>query len=88
MNTQTLMMVKKLIQERMRRRTSEQSEQVEENLIDAVCLDCINFRLTLEAQRAVLMKAAEIAPEVTDEFLRLVEDELTEQPEQNDDHEA
>lgn len=82
MNIQTLMMVKKLLQERMRKRTSE---QLEDNLVDAVCLDCINFRLTLEMQRRALMKAAEEAPEVTDEFLRLVEDELTEQDDEQED---
>ena len=82
MNIQTLMTVKKLLQERMRKRTSE---QLEDNLVDAVCLDCINFRLTLEMQRRALMKAAEEAPEVADEFLRLVEDELTEQDDEQED---
>lgn len=82
MNIQTLMTVKKLLQERMRKRTSE---QLEDNLVDAVCLDCINFRLTLEMQRRALMKAAEEAPEVTDEFLRLVEDELTEKDDEQED---
>lgn len=85
MNIQTLMTVKKILQERMRKRTAEQSEQIEDNLVDAVCLDCINFRLTLEMQRRALMKAAEEAPEVTDEFLRLVEDELTEQDDEQED---
>ena len=79
MNIQTLMTVKKILQERMRKRAAEQAGQIEEDLIDAVCLDCINFRLTLEMQRRALMKAAEEAPEVTDEFLRLVEEELMEQ---------
>lgn len=82
MNIQTLMTVKKILQERMRKRTSE---QLEDDLIDAVCLDCINFRLALEMQRKALMKAAEEAPEVTDEFLRLVEDELTEQDDEQED---
>lgn len=76
MNETTLKMVKAHLQARMRKRMEENPEQLEENLIDAVCIDCIDFRLMLNAQKDMLFGAVKQEEGVVDKFLDQVVDEL------------
>lgn len=85
MNEMTLNMVKKLLQERMRKRIEEHPEDLTENLIDAVCLDCINFRLMLDKQKDALLGAVGDAPELLDMFLGNVQDSLQQLIEEEED---
>lgn len=74
----TLKMVRKHLQDRMRKRMAEHPEQLDENLIDAVCLDCINFRLMLEMQKGELLAAIGQEPNVAEDFLGKVAEDLAE----------
>ena len=76
MNEMTLNMVRKLLQERMRKRIEERPEDLTENLIDAVCIDCINFRLMLDAQKNALLGVVGDDPSLLDKFLENVEGSL------------
>ena len=88
MNEMTLQLVKKHLQERMRKRMEEHPEQLEENLIDAVCLDCINLRLMLEGGKDELLSAVSEDLDVLDKFLGQVEDDLRKMTEETEEADA
>lgn len=85
MNPTTLKMVKEQLQKRMRDRTERSPDlYLNENLIDAVCLDCINMVLTLEMGRQELMEAARLDKNLLGDFLDLTEREVEKETEEKE----
>lgn len=87
MNEMTLKMAKKHVQERLRKRMAEQPEDTIENFVDAVCLDCINFRLMLDGAKDELLGALGKDLDLLDKFLGQVEDDLLQMIEEDDEQE-
>ena len=85
MNPTTLKLVKEQIQKRLRDRMERNPDlYLSENLIDAVCLDCINTVLTLELQRQELMEATKLDKNILGDFLGLIEREVEKETEEEE----